>query len=235
MTDANEKIVTKPVQETWNNEKSHHPKTQGPSSLWLPWWFRRYRICRQSEDPGLIPGWERSPGEGNGYPLPFSSLENPVDRGTWQAIACGVTESRTWLSDTFILIYSSRSLLALLAMCNFMYSLYQVLGFREMLYGFFSLLFFPSYFFFSGTVFFTSVGKIFSLLLDSCFYFVISNKVCILLNGSLFRSLLKAVLISIVSLKSSDNVLLNAKLRLKFPTAGSPESLPFWIFSVLRW
>ena len=148
MTDANEKIVTKPVQETWNNEKSHHPKTQGPSSLGLPWWFRRYRICRQSEDPGLIPGWERSPGEGNGYPLPFSSPENPVDRGTWQAIACGVTESRTWLSDTFILIYSSHSLLALLAMCNFMYSLYQVLGFREMLYGFFSLLFFPSYFFF---------------------------------------------------------------------------------------
>ena len=41
MTDANEKIVTKPVQETWNSEKSHHPKTQGPSSLGLPWWFRR--------------------------------------------------------------------------------------------------------------------------------------------------------------------------------------------------
>ena len=107
-----------------------------------------------------------------------------------------------------------------------MYSLYQVLGFREMLYVFFSLLFFPFYFF-SGTVFFTSVGKILSLLHDSCFYFIISNRVCILLNGSLFRSLLKAVLIGIVSLKSSDNVLLNATLRLKFPTAGSPESLPF--------
>ena len=33
-------------------------------------------------DVGLIPGWGRSPGEGNGYPLQYSCLENPVDRGT---------------------------------------------------------------------------------------------------------------------------------------------------------
>ena len=32
-------------------------------------------------DPGSIPGLGRSPGEGNGYPLEFSGLENPVDRG----------------------------------------------------------------------------------------------------------------------------------------------------------
>ena len=34
-------------------------------------------------DPGLIPGSGRSPGEGNGCPLQYSGLENPMDRGAW--------------------------------------------------------------------------------------------------------------------------------------------------------
>ena len=34
-------------------------------------------------DPGLIPGSGRSPGEGNGKPLQYSCLENPMDRGAW--------------------------------------------------------------------------------------------------------------------------------------------------------
>ena len=38
-----------------------------------------------AEDPGSIPGSERSPGEGNGYPLQYSCLVNPMDRGAWQA------------------------------------------------------------------------------------------------------------------------------------------------------
>ena len=49
-------------------------------------------------DGGSIPGWGRSPGEGNGYPLQYSCLENPIDRGTWQATVRGVTESQTRLS-----------------------------------------------------------------------------------------------------------------------------------------
>ena len=36
-------------------------------------------------DPSLIPGWGRSPGGGNGNPLQYSCLENPMDRGTWRA------------------------------------------------------------------------------------------------------------------------------------------------------
>ena len=44
-------------------------------------------------DPGLIPGSGRYPGEGNGYPLQFSCLENPMGRGAWQATAHGVTKS----------------------------------------------------------------------------------------------------------------------------------------------
>ena len=41
-------------------------------------------------DLGPIPGSERSPGEGNGYPLQCSCLENPMDRGAWQATVHGV-------------------------------------------------------------------------------------------------------------------------------------------------
>ena len=50
-------------------------------------------------DLGSIPGSRRSPGEGNGNPLQYSCLENPVDGGAWWATVHGVTESRTWLSD----------------------------------------------------------------------------------------------------------------------------------------
>ena len=42
-------------------------------------------------DPGLIPGSRKSPGEGNGNPLQYSCLENPMDRGVWQATVHGVT------------------------------------------------------------------------------------------------------------------------------------------------
>ena len=44
-------------------------------------------------DPGLILGSGRSPGEGNGYQLQYSCPENPMDRGTWQAMVYGVTKS----------------------------------------------------------------------------------------------------------------------------------------------
>ena len=50
-------------------------------------------------DPGLIPGLGRSPGEGNGYPLQYSFLENPMDRGAWWAAVHGVVKSWTRLSD----------------------------------------------------------------------------------------------------------------------------------------
>ena len=46
-------------------------------------------------DLDLIPGWGRSPGEGNGNPLQYSCLENPMDRGAWQAISMGLQESDT--------------------------------------------------------------------------------------------------------------------------------------------
>ena len=47
----------------------------------------------------LIPGLGRSPGGGHGNLLQESCLENPMDRGAWQATVCGVTKSQTRLSD----------------------------------------------------------------------------------------------------------------------------------------
>ena len=48
---------------------------------------------------GSIPGSGRSPGEGNGNPLQYFCLENPMDGGAWWATVHGVIKSQTWLSD----------------------------------------------------------------------------------------------------------------------------------------
>ena len=48
-----------------------------------------------ARDVGSITGLGRSPGEGNGKPLLYSYLENPMDRGAWQAMIHGVAESGT--------------------------------------------------------------------------------------------------------------------------------------------
>ena len=50
-------------------------------------------------DVGSVPGSGRSLGEGNGNPLQYSCLENPMDRGAWWATVHTVTKSQTQLSD----------------------------------------------------------------------------------------------------------------------------------------
>ena len=59
-------------------------------------------------DVGLIPGLGRSPGEGNGYPLQYSCLENPMDLGAWRAL-WGRKESDTtdWLTQHTLVITGS--------------------------------------------------------------------------------------------------------------------------------
>ena len=52
-------------------------------------------------DAGLIPGSGRSPGVGNGNPLQYSCLENPMDRGAWQAAVHGVTKSHNMTEVTW--------------------------------------------------------------------------------------------------------------------------------------
>ena len=47
---------------------------------------------------GSIPGSGRSPGEGNGNPLQYSCLGNPMDRGAWRATVCGVARVRNDLA-----------------------------------------------------------------------------------------------------------------------------------------
>ena len=48
-------------------------------------------------DPGLIPGSGRFPGEGHGFLLQCSCLENPMDRGAWRATVHGVAKGRKQL------------------------------------------------------------------------------------------------------------------------------------------
>ena len=58
-----------------------------------------------TRDAGSIPGSGRSPGGGNGNPLQYSCLEDPMDRGAWQATVRGVAESWTQLSDEQQCVY----------------------------------------------------------------------------------------------------------------------------------
>ena len=65
-----------------------------------------FGIVSNAGDRGLIPGSGRSPGEGNGNPMHYSCLENPMDGGAWEVIVHGVAKSWTRLSDfTFFLSF----------------------------------------------------------------------------------------------------------------------------------
>ena len=54
-------------------------------------------LSASAGDVGLIPGLERSPGEGSGEPVQDSCLGNPMDKGAWWTTVHGVTKSRTRL------------------------------------------------------------------------------------------------------------------------------------------
>ena len=58
--------------------------------------------ARNAGDLGLIPGLGRSPGEGNGNPLQYSCLENPMDGGAWWATVHRVAKSQIRLSTDMI-------------------------------------------------------------------------------------------------------------------------------------
>ena len=67
----------------------------------LPRWYSGKESIYNAEDLDSIPGLGVSPGEGNGYPLQYSGLENSMDREAWQATVNGVTKNRTRLSDFY--------------------------------------------------------------------------------------------------------------------------------------
>ena len=58
--------------------------------MYLPYSSVGKESAYNAGDLGSIPGLERSPGEGNGNPLEYSCLENPMDRGAWQPTVHGV-------------------------------------------------------------------------------------------------------------------------------------------------
>ena len=60
----------------------------------LPCWLIGKEFVCNAGDTSSIPGMGRSPGEGNGSPLQYSYLENPMDRGACQATIYGVTRVR---------------------------------------------------------------------------------------------------------------------------------------------
>ena len=63
------------------------------------WWLSGKVSACNAGDLGSIPGSGRSPGEGNGNPLQYSCLENPMDGAAWWAAVHGVAKSWTRLSD----------------------------------------------------------------------------------------------------------------------------------------
>ena len=98
---------------------------QGHFSLGLPRWHSG-KNTPTSGDAGLIPGSGRSPGNGNGNPLQYSCLRNPVDRGAWRAAVLGVTRVRhsfamkpqqnQYIKGEFF--KSCRPLICFLLLCN---------------------------------------------------------------------------------------------------------------------
>ena len=72
----------------------------------LPWWLSRKESACSAGDGGSIPGSGRSSGEGNGNPLQYSCLGNPVDRGAWGSTV-GVTKDLNttyWLSNDLLAV-----------------------------------------------------------------------------------------------------------------------------------
>ena len=61
----------------------------------LPRWLNSEESTCQAGDVGSIPGLGNSPGEGNGNPLQYSCLENPMDKGAWQVIVHEVAKGWT--------------------------------------------------------------------------------------------------------------------------------------------
>ena len=62
----------------------------------VPWWLNSKNLPANAADAGSTPGLGRFPGEGNGKPLQYSFLENPMGRRAWQATVHGVAKE----SDT---------------------------------------------------------------------------------------------------------------------------------------
>ena len=80
-------------------KKVHLKKKTGPTALGFLGGSDGKEPACNAGDLDSIPGSGSSPGGGNGNPLRYSCLENPMDRGAWRATVHGVAESRTQVSN----------------------------------------------------------------------------------------------------------------------------------------
>ena len=109
----------------WNPSLTHRKLSENNSNCWdifimSPWLYLQqflrgelresscqYLSTPLSMAPVLMARYHTTDGEGNGNPLQYSGLENPMDRGAWRATVHGVTKSRTglkWLGITWLRI-----------------------------------------------------------------------------------------------------------------------------------
>ena len=86
------------VRYDWSDLACMHARQLLTASLGFPGGSDSKDSACSAGDPGSIPGSGRSPGEGNGYPLLYSCLENSKDRGAWWAVVHGVVKSWIWLT-----------------------------------------------------------------------------------------------------------------------------------------
>ena len=85
---------------------SHPFNLASPSAYWgFPGSSDGKASACNAGDLGSIPGSGRSPGEGNGNPVQYSCLENPMDQRAWWASVHGVAKSQTLLSDFTSLLH----------------------------------------------------------------------------------------------------------------------------------
>ena len=82
---------------------------------------QRLNVCLQWGRPGFDSWVGKTPGEGNGNPLQYSCLENPMEGGAWWATIHGVAKSRTRLSD-FTVRYTVSQRGHQIIMCHFSFS-----------------------------------------------------------------------------------------------------------------
>ena len=87
----------------------------------LPRWLSGKESACQADDMGLIPGLGRSSGEGNGNPLQYSRLENPMDGGAWWATVCGVTKGMSHTHISISVWYFSYIMEIILLTCKLIY------------------------------------------------------------------------------------------------------------------
>ena len=105
------------------------------TSAGLPWGLRRQSVCLQRERPGFNPWLGRFPGEGNGNPLQYSCLENPMDGGAWcRLLSMGLQRVRHDCATSLHLVQSDLFTYLLFGLlCYMSFSLVAISGGNSLL------------------------------------------------------------------------------------------------------